>query len=88
MIADRSLRTDVRNPLLKHPAMQTIIEYCRADRPIPPALLRQLLAEMSTDFRATADKAWAKHKAPMAVYWKGAGVYAGHTKRAMRPGPA
>ena len=27
---------------------------------------------------------WQKHKAPMALYWKVVGVYAGHLARAMK----
>lgn len=28
---------------------------------------------------------WGRHKAPMALYWKVVGVYAGHIARALRP---
>lgn len=81
----RSLRPDVRNPMLAIPAMQAIIAFCERDQPIPPRMLRALLKALAADCRDRADKAWDKHKAPMASYWKVVATYAGHTQRAMRP---
>ena len=76
----RSIRADVRNPLLKLPAAQRLAE-------LPPdaqALLKQLLLEIRDDCRVRADECWRKHKAPMAAYWKAAGVYANHTSRLLK----
>lgn len=76
----RSIRPDIRNPLLQLPSMQAM-------RNLPPgsrAALRALLRDIAADARERADKSWRKHKAPMAVYWKVVAVYAGHTARALR----
>lgn len=73
----RSLRAIVRNPLLALPAAQQLAD-------LPPearAALKALLVEIRNDCRARADESWRKHKAPMACYWKAAGVYANHTAR-------
>ncbi|RUV41236.1 hypothetical protein EOD29_24110 [Mesorhizobium sp. M1A.T.Ca.IN.004.03.1.1] len=37
------------------------------------------------DARQRADQSWARNKAPMAVYCKAVGVYAGHLHRVLRP---
>jgi hypothetical protein len=73
----RSLRADVRNPLLQLPAAQRLAE-------LPPeaqAALKALLLEIRNDCRVRADECWRKHKAPMAAYWKATGVYANHMSR-------
>jgi hypothetical protein len=78
----RSLRADVRNPLLQLPAARRLAE-------LPPesqAALRELLDELAADARSRADLAWRKHKAPMAAYWKAVAVYAKHTGRLLRRG--
>lgn len=80
MAAPRSLRPDVRNPLLGLPAMAQL-------QTLPPAqrqALRALLRELAADARARAQKAWRTNKAPMAAYWKTVAVYATHTARALR----
>lgn len=46
--------------------------------------LREALLELREDALARAQVQWARHKAPMALYWKVVGVYAGHLARAMR----
>ena len=46
--------------------------------------LREALLELSEDALARAQVQWARHKGPMALYWKVVGVYAGHLSRAMR----
>lgn len=48
--------------------------------------LRDALAELHTDALERANHCWANHKAPMALYWKVVGVYAGHIKRAIPKG--
>lgn len=77
---NRSLRAVVRNPLLALPAAQRLAE-------LPPeaqAALKDLLTEIRNDCRTRADEAWRRHKAPMACYWKAAGVYANHTSRLLK----
>lgn len=76
----RSLRTDVRNPLLALPSMQAILALDPASR----AAMRGLLREIAVDARGRAEKCWRTHKAPMAAYWKAVAVYAGHTARALK----
>ena len=54
-----------------------------------PAPARDALRDAQLALRADAlDRAqasWARHKAPMALYCKVVGVYAGHLARALRP---
>lgn len=76
----RSVRPDVRNPLMALPAAGEI-------RTLPPdarAALRKLLIAIRADARDRAEKCWRTHKAPMAAYWKAVAVYAGHTARLCR----
>jgi hypothetical protein len=76
----RSLRTDVRNPLLSLPAAARIAN-------LPPEcreVLAALLSDISQDARQRAEKCWRTHKAPMAAYWKAVAVYAGHAKKLTR----
>lgn len=47
--------------------------------------LRDALLSLRADALARAQASWAAHKAPMALYWKVVGVYAGHLARALRP---
>lgn len=73
----RSIRADVRNPLLSLPS-------ARALQSLPPeaqAAIRALCKDISADARARAEKCWRTHKAPMAAYWKAVAVYANHTAR-------
>jgi hypothetical protein len=48
--------------------------------------LRDALMSLRADALKRADYSWRKHKAPMALYWKVVGVYAGHLARAINPG--
>ena len=73
----RSIRADVRNPLLMLPAAQAIAALPADAR----AALRALLRQISTDARGRAETCWRKHKAPMAAYWKAVAVYANHASR-------
>lgn len=53
---------------------------------LPPearAALRGALKDLRADALARAQHQWSRHKAPMAVYWKVVGVYAGHLARAL-----
>ena len=77
----RSLRPEIRNPLLKLRAAEQI-------RTLPPEArqaLAAMLLDLSRDARVRAQQSWSRNKAPMAVYWKVVSVYAGHLHRVMRP---
>lgn len=76
----RSSRRDVRNPLLTLPAVSAL-------RSLDPQTRRKLadaLKAIQADARDRADLNWRRHKAPMAVYWRAVGVYAGHLARVIR----
>ena len=45
--------------------------------------LRDALLSLRTDALRRAELQWKRHKAPMALYWKVVGVYAGHLARAI-----
>ena len=75
----RSVRAEVRNPVLLLPGMQ-------AARALPPesrAALRGVLLSIRDDARERAAECWKRHKAPMACYWKAVAVYANHIGRAL-----
>lgn len=76
---DRSARREVRNPILALPGASRL----QALEPSTRSALRGVLLDIQADARARADKCWRTHKAPMAVYWKAVGVYAGHIARAL-----
>lgn len=80
VVTTRSVRADVRNPLLALPAMAELLALPPEQR----AALRRLLRDVAIDARSRAEKCWRTHKAPMAAYWKAVSVYAGHTARALR----
>lgn len=46
--------------------------------------LREALLALRADALARAEHQWRRHKAPMALYWKVIGVYAGHLARCLR----
>ncbi|MEG8024096.1 hypothetical protein QP162_05940 [Sphingomonas aurantiaca] len=75
----RSSRADVRNPVLALPGIATL----RALDPSTRAAIAGALREIQADARVHAIKCWKTHKAPMALYWKAVGVYAGHLARAL-----
>lgn len=80
----RSLKVEVRNPLLALPGVQALVAQLS---PESRAVMRALLRAISADARARADLCWKKHKAPMACYWKAVAVYANHASRLFRPQP-
>ncbi|MBN8908213.1 MAG: hypothetical protein BGO51_24325 [Rhodospirillales bacterium 69-11] len=80
---DRSLRREVRNPILALPAIRSLQTMPAETR----AALTVLLGDLAQDAAARADHAWRRHKAPMAAYWKAVAVYARHTARAIRALP-
>ena len=54
---------------------------------LPPEareVLRLCLMDLREDALERAKLQWRRHKAPMALYWKVVGVYAGHLARALR----
>ncbi|KZC83280.1 hypothetical protein AYR46_01480 [Sphingobium yanoikuyae] len=75
----RSNRADVRNPVIMLPGFSALRRLDPATR----ASIAGALRSIQSDARAKADKCWRTHKAPMAVYWKGVSVYAGHIARAI-----
>jgi hypothetical protein len=79
MTAARSLRADVRNPVLALPAIAELLARPLEER----RALRRVLLELAADARARADSSWRRHKAPMAAYWKAVAVYARHLARAI-----
>ena len=68
--ADRDLKTAWRSRFASLP---------------PPArtALRAALLDLRADALRRAEAQWRRHKAPMALYWKVVGVYAGHLARAI-----
>lgn len=46
--------------------------------------LRAALLDLRADALRRAELQWRRHKAPMALYWKVVGVYAGHLARSLR----
>lgn len=77
----RSLRPDVRNPILRLPAIARLDALDEKSR----AALRAVLLDIRTAAQANASKCWRTHKAPMAAYWKVVAVYTGHIARTLRP---
>ena len=51
----------------------------------PPArrALKAALMDLRADALRRAELQWRRHKAPMALYWKVVGVYAGHLARSI-----
>lgn len=46
--------------------------------------LKVSLLDLRDDALRKANYCWKKHKAPMALYWKVVGVYAGHLARSIK----
>jgi hypothetical protein len=46
--------------------------------------LRLALLDLRTESLKRAQAQWQRHKAPMALYWKVVGVYAGHLARSLK----
>ena len=82
-IESRSIRPDVRNPVLALPAARRLAKLLAEQDPAVRAATADLLRELSESCRA-ADKAWRTHKAPMAAYWKAQAVYFRHIRLALR----
>lgn len=70
----RSSRADVRNPMVALPEVRELAEL-----PLEARLaLRRALMAFSSSCRVRGNEAWAKHKAPMAAYWKANAVNIRH----------
>jgi hypothetical protein len=80
-MSDRSLRQDVRNPVLALPAAERISALPDEAK----AALAEIMRDLNRDARNRAQESWRRNKGPMAVYWKAVGAYAGHIYRAVRP---
>lgn len=79
----RSLRPDVRNPLLQLPEFRELVKVLKAH----PAVMSAALLFLSAIRRhalTNAQASWKKNKAPMAFYWKVVGVYVGHISRGIK----
>lgn len=81
----RSLRPDIRNPVLALPAAIRLRKFLLTLPPEVTVILADLVREIAADGRGRAQKSWKRNKGPMALYWKCVGVYAGHLYRAIRP---
>lgn len=80
MARDRSLRPDVRNPVLALPAARQLQGLDPATR----AIVRAVFVDLQTSAQAKAAESLRRHKAPMYCYWKAVGVYARHIARVLR----
>lgn len=80
-MSPRSLRPNVRNPVLGLPGVAEL----QALPPEQRAAIAALIDAIGKDARTRAQIAWRKNKGPMAAYWKAVGAYATHIKRAIRP---
>jgi hypothetical protein len=76
----RSAQPEVINPVL---ALDGVAQLAALPADVR-ALIAAALLSIQADARAKAEKCWRTHKAPMAVYWKCVGVYAGHLARAIK----
>jgi hypothetical protein len=47
------------------------------------AALKEALLQLRADALLKSKYCWQKHKAPMALYWKVVGVYAGHLAKSI-----
>lgn len=84
MTTTRSNRPEVRNPLLR---MQTMARAAEMFAELPAEVQQawlDLFTEVSEQARASAEHTWRRHKAPMAVYWRGVAVYVRHFSVALR----
>jgi len=78
---ERSLRKEVRNPVLNLPAYARMSELSDDAK----AAIAEIMRDLNREARQRAQESWRRNKGPMAVYWKAVGAYAGHIYRAIRP---
>lgn len=67
------------NPLLKLPAGRALLELPEPDRRRIEAVMRELRDQANSE----AEKAWRRHKGPMAAYWRAVATYARHVAHAL-----
>ena len=79
---NRSNRPEVRNPVLGLPSAGRLTGLPQEAR----AALAEVLGDLAKDASERAEKSWRQRKGPMAIYWRGVSVYAGHLKRALAKG--
>jgi hypothetical protein len=77
----RGARVEVRNPVLKLPAAQSILALPVEQRRPLGILLRQLADQANTE----AERSRKRNKHMMYAYWKVAAVYIKHVARAVDP---
>lgn len=80
-MSNRSLKPDVRNPVLRLTSARLIQSLPIEQR----RLLGILLRDLAKDANEQAERAWKKRKGPMAVYWRATSTYAKHLARAIDP---
>lgn len=80
----RGLRADVRNPVLRLPAMQEILAL-PPDAPISRRQVGLIVRQLADQANAEAVRSQRKNKHMMVAYWKVASVYAKHVARAIDP---
>lgn len=85
---NRSLRPDVRNPLLSLPEFAECRALLHGTEPIEPRKFAKLfdraLLAAARQCREKAQTSWRQNKGPMACYHKVTGAMIGHTARALR----
>ena len=81
MTNPRSIRPDVRNPIMALPDAVAALQALPNDS---RQALRVVLLAIRQNAAERAEMSWRKHKAPMAAYWKAVAVYAGHIARLVR----
>lgn len=82
MSKERSSRAEVRNPMIALPEVQAL-----AALPLDARMAtRAALMAISKECRHRGNEAWAKHKAPMAAYWKANAVNLRHLALAIPKG--
>lgn len=77
----RGARLDVRNPVLRLPAAQQILDMPVEQRRPLGILLRQLADQANSE----AERSRKRNKHMMFAYWKVAAVYIKHVARAIDP---
>ncbi len=80
----RSSSAAVRNPIAHDPEVAALIAQAS---PEARELLRGICNALSKKWRAAAEHAWRKHKAPIASYNKANAVNARHIALALRTFP-
>ena len=81
MQADARRRREIANPVLALPAARALADL----DPRARAALAEILADLSADAAARAQRSWAQNKGIMAAYWKAVSVYARHIRRVSGP---